>query len=233
MHTQLRRLARGYGTLRGGRWAARWHLVVLLLAVGLAFLSRAVRPLPGISWLAGHPLAAVGAGLGLLLLGWLLTRLAAHALRPRDHVLARQLDERYAWHDETQTAVGLEAGAGERPLAGLLIAQTHGRLRELSASDLTGEATPWRWPRRLLAFLFVFVLLAPGVDGLLGRLGAGHGGDGLLGTDGVLEPIGAPRPMRADFWLQTFVQNPLPVEPLASEPGVARDDAGTEGRPKK
>ena len=112
-------------------------------------------------------------------------------------------------------------------MAGLLIAQTQGRLRELSPTDLGSAAAAWPWPRRLLALLFVFVLLAPGVEGLLGRLGAGHRGDGLLGADGALEPIGKPQPMRADFWLQTFVQNPLPVEPLPPRP----EEGGEEKKP--
>ena len=71
--------------------------------------------------------------------------------------------------------------------------------------------------------------MAPGVDGLLGRLGAGHRGDGTLGTDGVLEPMGKPRPMRADFWLQTFVQNPLPVEPLPAEPAAGEFPPAASG----
>ena len=148
-------------------------------------------------------------------------------LRPRVQTLATQLDTRYGWHDETATALGLPAELPDASVSALLAAQTRGRLRELDASVLARRRSTWVWPRRLLAFLFAFVPLAPGVQGLLGERGSGHQGRGTLGADGAEDPVAVPRPMRADFWMQTFIENPLPVEALPPE-GDA-EEAGMSG----
>ena len=215
---ELGRLGRGYARRVGRAHAARWHILLLLLAVGAAFLSRVVLPLPGLARLPERPLLTVAIALGLYAIGWLLAFLWAHVIRPRQADLARQLDERYAWRDETTTALSLQPPEGEQPVPGLLVAQTEGRLRELRASALAPLRSTWVWPRRLLAFLFAFVLLAPGVEGFFGPRGAGTRGRDDLGTEGTSDTIAVPRPMRADFWLQSFIENPLPVEPLPPLP---------------
>ena len=218
---ELKRLARGIARRGGAARAARWHLVLLVAAVVAAFLSRAWRPLPGLARLEGAVLPVLLAALGLYALGTVLAFVWTRFLRPPERSLARALDERYAWHDETTTALALEPPAGETPLAGLLVAQTEGRLRELDARALASSGSLWVLPRRLLAFLFAFVLLAPGVEGLLGPHGAGTQGQDGLGQEGATDEVAVPRPMRADFWLQTFIENPLPVEPLPPEGGAA------------
>jgi len=228
---ELRRLARGYARRVGQARAARWHIVLLAAAVAAACLSRVFLPLPGLAQLPQRPWLTVGIALGLYAVGWLLAFLWTRVLRPGQVDLARQLDERYAWRDETTTALNLRPPEGEQPLPGLLVAQTQGRLRELKASALAPLRSNWVWPRRLLAFLFAFVLLAPGVEGFFGPRGAGTRGRDALGTQGAEDTVAVPRPMQADFWLQSFIENPLPVEALPPETEPA--DVSRGGLPGK
>jgi len=218
VHFELGRLARGLAGAVGGRRAARWHLALLVLAVLLGFVHRSIHALPLFDHLAGRWLPAFAAGAVLYGLGPVLRVLASVGARPSEDALARDLDDRFAWRDETQTAHGLADAAREEPLAGFLAAQTTGRLREIRPADLLRVRTPRRWPRRLLALLFVALLLLPGVGDWFGDVGAGTQGDGVVGSEGPDEPVGAPRPMRADFWLQVFAQQPMQVEALAPTP---------------
>jgi len=218
VRTELGRLARGLAGAVGGRRAARGHLLLLGAAVLLAFVHRSMHALPGFDHLAGHLLPALAAGAALYFARPLLRLMASVGARPREDALARDLDDRYAWHDETQTAHGLGGAELERPLGGFLAVQTAGRLHEVHAADLLHRAAPRRWPRRLLALLFVALLLLPGVGGWFGDVGAGALGDGVVGSEGPDEPVGAPRPMAADFWLQVFAQQPMHVEALAPTP---------------
>jgi hypothetical protein len=215
---ELRRLARGYARRVGHARAARAHIALLVAAVAAAFLSRVVLPLPGLSRLPEHPVLTLGVALGLYAVGWLLALLWTRVLRPAQVDLARQLDRRYAWRDETTTALSLQPPEADLAVPSLLVAQTEGRLRELKPSALAPLRSNWVLPRRLLACLFAFVLLAPGVEGFFGRGGAGTQGRDAFGTEGAEDTVAIPRPMRADFWLQSFIENPLPVEPLPPEP---------------
>jgi len=222
---ELRRLARGYARRVGRGRAARWHVALLVLAVAAAFVSRVILPLPGLAWLEGRIVPVVLSALALYGLGTLLALLMTRVLRPRVKVLARDLDERHGWRDETTTALSLPPEPRDASVSALLVAQTQGRLREIDASSLTKVRSTWVRPRRLLAVLFALVLLAPGVRGLFGEMGAGHEGKGTFGADGGADSVPVPRPMRADFWLQSFVENPLPVEPLAPDEAVPAKDA--------
>lgn len=210
---ELRRLARGFAEAAARPRAARVHLLVLAAAVLLAFTHRAILALPVLRSIGTRWYWVLLAAAALYALGPLLARLLARALRAEPADLARALDDRNGWKDETSTAVSLPHDAGARPMTALLLAQATGRLREVKPAAAT--AAPRRWMRLLLVAAFVFVLLAPGVDGLLGERGAGHGQeDGVIGTRDELAPVGPPTPMRADFWMQSFIESPLPVEPL-------------------
>jgi hypothetical protein len=214
VHAELKRLGRARARATGGRWAARAHLGLLLGALVLACVHRIVTPLPVLDWIDDRWPIALLAGVGLFAVGWALARVLGRWMRPRPLALAQHLDERYAWRDETTTAAGLDVRAAKQPVPALLVKQTAGRLRGVGNAAMGTATHPKRWPRVLLAFLFVFVLLAPGVQGLTGLVGAGPHVEPGEGREAALEPVGPPRPMRADFWLQGFVQNPLPVEPL-------------------
>lgn len=213
---QLGRLARGRARVVGGARAGRWHLLVLLAACALAFVHRSVAAVPGLdavrtSW----PLLLATAG-GLYVLGFLLRLVFTFGIRDSEQALARELDDRYGWHDETDTAATLPEGE-VGGLGGLVAAQAGGRLRELDARALARAGRPWGRLRLVLVLLFVAILILPGVGGVFGRTGAGtKGGDGL-GSAGLEEDFGEPGPMKADFWFQAFVENPIPVEPLPSE----------------
>lgn len=226
---ELRKLARGYARAVGGVRAARLHLLVLVAAILLAFAHRAVIALPLFDHLAGRWIPALIAGVALYFLGPLLRSGAALFARPREDLLARRLDDRHGWQDATETALTLAPAEIERPVSQLLLAQTEGRLREVDARRLAKAPRPRRWPRRILAFLFVAVLLLPGIDGLF-RGGGGGTTGGDLGSRGPEDAVGAPHAMKADFWLQTFVQNPLAVEPL---PGPDGEQAAKDAKQAK
>lgn len=223
---ELVRIGRGMARRGGQVRAARWHLLLLVVAVVAAFLSRAWRPLPGLEHIQGAVLPVLITAAALYAFGFVLAWIWTRFLRPSPRYLARSFDERYGWYDETTTALSLQSPEGDAPLAQLLVAQTEGRLKEIEPRGVAPTTSAWVLPRRLLAFLFAFLLLAPGVDGLLGELGAGTQGDDALGGEGAEEAFSAPRPMRADFWLQAFIENPLPVEPLPPEPAADGDQAG-------
>ena len=213
---ELRRLARGYARARGGLRAARWHLALLVAAIALALVDRAALALPLFDHLAGRWIPALIATVVLYNLGPLLRGAAAFFGRPHEDEFARSLDDRFAWRDATETALTLAPSELDRPVPAFLAAQTAGRLRDVRPQVFAQVKRPGRrrWRGRLLALLFLAMLLLPGVDGLLGRGGGGTTGDGVVGSRGPDDPVGAPRPMKADFWLQTFVQNPLKVEAL-------------------
>jgi hypothetical protein len=211
VRAELGSLERARAGARARTRAAPAHVVVLALAVALAFVHRALQPIPGFDALARAWPLAVLAGLALLFLAPLLVRALAWVGRPAPRRLARELDDRHHWQDETDTALDLPP-AGEATVAVLLRARTLSRLRDVRVSR--PGVLAWRWPRRLLAFLFVFVLLAPGVDGLLGERGAGRRGGGVVGSAGTDAPAPATGPGRADLWLRDFVETPVRVEPL-------------------
>lgn len=219
---ELRRLGRHVARDRGGRRAARVHLWVLGAAILLAFFSRAVRPLPLLGWLEEHWIWACVASVGLYLLARPLHLLFTRVIRPDLRELASELDDDHGWRDDTTTAVELpEAHSG---VSQVLVAQTTGRLRHL---DSDGVRTVGRFGRRLrmaLCLLFLFVLLGPGVDGLLGERGAGRGTDAGLGQSPEDAGGGPPPPLEADWFLATFVEDPIPAEALPPEPAPPADE---------
>lgn len=231
---QLGRLARGRARLLGGARAGRWHLVVLVAACLLAFVHRAIVPIPGFDAIRDSWPLLLGVAAGLFALGPILRMLFASSARLETSVLARELDDRFGWHDETDTAAALAPDAAAGGLGSLVTAQAGGRLRELDAASLARAGRPWGRVRLVLTLLFVALLILPGVGGLFGGSGAGtQGGDGI-GTAGADEDFGAPGPMKADFWFQAFVENPIPVEPLPprepKESGDAEAKAGEDAK---
>jgi hypothetical protein len=219
---ELGRLARGEAHARAGGRAARVHLLLLVGAVLLAFVHRAVLPLPALRFLDGSWLRVAVAAAVLYLLGPLLARGLARALRPSLRETARRVDDAQHWRDETTTALDVEAASGDGAVAALLVAQSTGRVRDLASPEPAAAKPGRRWPRLLLAALFAFLLLAPGVDGLFGDRGAGRGGGAGLGQRDALEPVGPPAPMSAQLWLRDFLEYPPRVEPLpeaAAAPG--------------
>nr|MDJ0523573.1 hypothetical protein [Planctomycetota bacterium] len=111
---ELRKLARGYARAVGGARAARWHLVLLIAAIVLAFVHRAVVALPGLDLLAGRWLPALAAGVALYFLGPVLRAASGLFVTPREDALARRLDDRFGWHDDTETALTLAPEEEER-----------------------------------------------------------------------------------------------------------------------
>ncbi len=220
---ELRRLLRGYARAVGGARAARWHVGILVAAIVLAFVHRAIRAVPFFEHLAGRWIPALLAAVVLYFLGYLLRPLAGLLVRPPEDAFARHLDDRFAWHDSTETALTLTDFETQRPVPAFLAAQATGRLRGVEPRQLARSKRPGRWLRRVLAFLFAAVLLLPGVSGLWGDTG------GTVRN----RPGGGPRPMKADFWLQTFVENPLGVEPLGVEPQEGLDQDAKQGKDAK
>lgn len=207
----------------GGARAGRWHLVLLLGACALAFLHRTVRSLPWLDAVQDSWPLLLGIAAGLYAVGPLLRFGFALAARPGVTRLARDLDDRYGWHDQTDTA--LHAAADPGGLGALLAVQAGGRLREIDARALARAGRPLGRIRLILALLFVALLVLPGVGGIFGGEGAGtRGGDGF-GSAGLEDDFGAPGPMPADFWFQAFVENPIPVEPLPDAGDDAAPDA--------
>ena len=219
--SELHRLDRAQGALRAGHSARRLHLLVLAAAVLLAFVSRAIHALPGLAWLEGRLVPAIAAGLLLIALGYALPRLVRLLWRLRAGPglarIAESLDDRHGWRDETSTAAGLPDAQANATVPQVLVAQAAGRLRTLDV-EAPSRWSPLGWPRVLLALLFVFVLIAPGVNGLLGLRGAGSGEGNGLGQSKKPAPLGEQAPIAADLFLTVFARDPLPVEPLAAEP---------------
>ncbi len=219
--SELRRLDRSQGALRAQGRARRAHLLLLGGAVLLAFLSRAVHALPGLARLEGQLILSILTGLGLLGVGYLLPRLLRWMSRWGSGTawagFAEQLDDAHGWRDETSTAAGLPEADTGNAVPQVLVAQAAGRLRTLEI-DAPRAWSPLAWPRLLLACLFVFLLIAPGVNGLLGLRGAGQGDDGGLGQSRKGALVGEQAPIAADLFLTLFARDPLPVEPLEAEP---------------
>ncbi len=217
VHKELGRLGRAYATSVGARRAARLHIALLAVAALAAFVSRAVVPLPGVRALEHDWIRAPLVGIALLLFGWVLRTLMTQTVRPRPRTTARRLDDANAWRDDTNTAAGLSDDAATATVPALLVAQTLGRLRELNAESLWPKHLPRKFVRYVLVFLFVFCLLAPGVDGLLGERGAGTGTTAGLGQTPD-RAFGAADPFAADRFLMIFAEDPLAATPLPPEP---------------
>jgi len=210
---ELDRLRRGWGTARARTVAGRVHLVVLGAALVAAFGSRVLGPWPGVGALEGRWVATAIVIGALALLGPVLALLLARLLHPPRVAFARQLDDRMAWHDAADTALGLSAERSRR-LDTFLTTQTTGRLRGLDVDRLWPKRLSGRWPRRILLFLFAFVLLAPGVTGLFDERGAGRGERAGLGArpeeQEPDEPVGADRWQRDHMRL--FLRAEAPKE---------------------
>jgi len=215
---ELDRLRRGWGGTRARDLAGRVHLVVLGAAFVAAFASRVLGPWPVIGALEGRWIATLLAVAGLWAVGPLLALLLPRLVRIPRLELARRLDDTLAWRDAADTSLGL-AGGGTTSVESFLAVQTAGRLRDLDARRLWPRSVSGRWPRRILLFLFAFVLLAPGVLGLFDEAGAGRGERAGLGTS----PEERPRePEDADVWqrahMRLFLSADAPREkPLALE----------------
>ncbi|MDA1194914.1 MAG: hypothetical protein O2894_06985 [Planctomycetota bacterium] len=212
---ELERLAADRARGAGGARASRLHFALLVGACLLAFAHRTLLRVPGFDGLQASWPLLLGVAAGIWLFGPALRLALARLLRPSPRRIARDLDDRHGWRDETETATGLVAREPRGALDALLLAQAGGRLRELPTTPHAG----WRWRRvRLaLALLFVALLMLPGVDGLLGGRGAGARGGEDLGSSGAQGGFGAPAPMAADLWMQGFVENPIAVEPLPAD----------------
>lgn len=219
----LRRLGRARRTRRRYRRARRAHWILLALLVVLAFLWRAGLPLPGFGWLAAHPWLAAGAALLLYLLGPLIAWAALRLMSIDAEVMAREVDDRHGFRDETSTALDLEDGAPG--LGTLLVAQAQGRVRDLAAKAQGRRGRVSSWPARILAFLFLFVLLAPGVRGTWFGDAAGRGDEGLVGIRDIETAGSGLDAFSDDQWLSVFVEDPAEVEML---PPDAADDDGPD-----
>lgn len=210
--SQLRRLGRGMALRRGSRRQRAVHLGVLVIACALAFTSRALRPLPILSALEGQLVPTLGVAVGLLLLAWPLRLLGWGSGRRDLADLARRLDDRLELKDQASTA--LDVDPPRTALDHALARHAAGLLAHAAPPGAVGRGPDrLRWPRRLLAFLFAFLLLAPGVDGLFGERGIGRGE-----TTGLAAPDGEPTTGRGRIdtrvWLGWFAVDPLPVEAL-------------------
>ncbi|MCB9830192.1 MAG: hypothetical protein H6806_10580 [Planctomycetes bacterium] len=221
--SQLRRLGRGMALRRGSRRQRVVHLVVLVVACVLAFTSRALRPLPILSQLEGRLLPTLAVAAGLLLLAWPLRLLGWGSGRRDLTDLARRLDDRLELKDQASTA--LEVDPPRTGLDRTLATQAAGLLAHAVPPGAVGRGPDrLRWPRRLLAFLFAFLLLAPGVDGLFGERGIGRGDvTGLAAPDG--DPTTGRGRIDTRVWLSWFAVDPLPVEALPP-------DADADGVPR-
>jgi hypothetical protein len=215
VRSQLDRMRRGWSRTRGRDLAGRAHLWLLLLALAGAIGSRTLGPWPGYASLEREILPSLAVAAFLLLLAPLLARLVAPWFRPSRARLARRLDDAQGWRDATDTALALGVEAAEAPLGSFLSQQTSGRLRELDERRLWPARQGSVWIRRLLVLAFLFVLLAPGVDGLLGIRGPGRGDEAALGNRPETEGRERARPLEADEWLLYFVEEPMRVEALA------------------
>lgn len=215
--TEMTRLVREQGRVRGERVLGPLWRLVLWLALGAALYSRLGPGLPGLRALHGDVwLVAILVGL-LLLLPRLLRPLVGLVVRPAPARLARALDDARGWRDDTSTAWSLRGAASSptaepAPLLEFLHVQAAGRLREVA------EARPAPTRRRLwdtLAIaLIALVLLLPGVGGWLPGHGAGGGAQPVAAGELPYSGVGTPAPMPADLWLGLFVEDPPEVRPL-------------------
>ncbi|MDJ0975928.1 MAG: hypothetical protein QNJ98_15830 [Planctomycetota bacterium] len=217
LREELRRLGRHVAADQGGVRAARTHLALLIVAVVLAFVSRAVLPLPGLAALEGAWIPTLITAAVLYLLGSVLHLVHTRFIRPDLRGLALRLDDDHHWRDDTSTAMDLPDAAAADRVPRVLLAQTKGRLRLLDREAVRGVSTWGRRVRIACVLLFVCVLLLPGVDGLFDARGAGVGADPGLGRSPDAAAFGPPPPLDADWFLATFVEDPLPVEPLPED----------------
>ena len=189
LRRELDRLRRAWAAARARAVLGRIYLAGLAGLALLALASRLLGPWPPFAALEGRVLLVLGSAAALWLLLPLLDRLAPFLGRPAPEAFARRLDDQHAWSDAADAALGLAPSpAGLRPVEAFLTAQTTGRLRELDERAFVPPRRLREKHRRLgrgvLLFLFVFALLAPGVDGWLGRGGAGRGDTrALAGAD--------------------------------------------------
>ena len=188
-------------------------LLLATLAV-LAFVSRAIQPLPGLSWLHGEWGYALAAGALLLALGPALSFLMGSVLRPPHQRMAYDLDDRLDLKDQAGTAAETLSAAEASPLAEALREHAAARLRRADEDRLWKGAKKVPYVRAFLVLLFVFFLVGPGVDGLLGNRGVGRGDDMGLGPRDTGTAPGQPKPMQAGLWMAWFAQDPLHVESL-------------------
>lgn len=200
---------------RGSRRHRVVHLLVLVAACVLAFTSRALRPLPLLSSLEGHVVPTLAVAAGLLLLAWPLRLLALGAGRRDLAALARRLDDQLDLKDQASTALDVDPPRTRVDRA--LGSQAASLLAAAAPPGANGRGPDrMRWPRRLLALLFAFLLLAPGVDGLFGERGIGHGDEtGLAAPDG--DPTTGRGRFDTELWLRWFAVDPLPVEALPAD----------------
>ena len=222
---ELRRLGRGYARCEGARRASRWHLVLLVAACVLAFVSRALFPLPVLAWMEGRWLPTLFVALGLVLLGIPLVLLASRLARPNGRRLADELDDRFDLQDQASTAAEVERDAAQAPVVGALLSQAGRALARISPERLWRKRRRVPFVRGLLGIVFAFLLLAPGVDGLGKAFGLGREGTGGLGATAGDPVDGTRRALAMDEWLAWFVTDPLPVEPLPDAPSPDVGDA--------
>ncbi|MHC5012774.1 MAG: hypothetical protein ACYTG6_17820, partial [Planctomycetota bacterium] len=195
---ELDRLGGAWARTRGRDVVAKAHITLIGLAVLAALGHRVLGPWPILSALDGHWLLAPAAALLLLFLGPLMARLLPTLFRPGPRQLARRLDDALDWHDAADTALDLSAEETAPPVEAFHATQTHARLGELDPLRLWPARREGVWPVRILAAVFLLLLLLPGVLGLAGERGAGHGTSAGLGTSPEEEPL---EPVDADQWL--------------------------------
>ncbi len=183
------------------------------MACALAFASRAIVRLPGLAHLEGRIVPTTLAAIGLFFLRHPLAVLLRAGSRRDLHGVAASLDDRLDLKDQVATAVEIEPPRA--PLDHALHRAATTALARYEPLLPSRRGFGGRWLPRLLAFLFAFLLLAPGVSGLLGVRGVGRGDAvGLGATDGP--PTTGPGRLPADRWLRWCAQDPLPVEALPS-----------------
>jgi hypothetical protein len=199
VRAELQRLAKGLGEARATLVARRIQVALLLGAIVLAFASRAVVPIPPFRALGDDLLLALGAAAVLYSVGTALRWGLRLSGGPAPEPMARRLEDRLGAREDFSTALTVSGGAG--PVGAFLAAQAAGTLRAVEPASLWPVRRYGRRLPLLLAFLFLFVLLAPGVSGLLGTRGAGRGAEADLGVS----PEGGDRgeePTDADAWMR-------------------------------
>lgn len=230
LRAQLRRLRLGHALRVGSRRAHRVHLLVLLAACVLAFTSRALAPLPVLAVLEGRLVPTLLVALGLGLLGGPLRLLALLGRHGDPRRMAAGLDDRLGLKDEASTAFDVDPAPAARPLEAEVVRRATRALAGVEPDRLWKGARPLPWLRAMLALVFAFLLLAPGVDGLWNERGVGRGAPpGLGAREG--EPVTGRRDVLApQAWLGWFVRDPLPVEALPVE--AVPDDPRAGGAPR-
>lgn len=219
---ELDRLRRAWAAAWGRALLGRLYLGALGVLALLALASRLLGPWPPFAALEGRVVLVLAVAAGLWFVWPLLRRLAPYVGRPAPEVLARRLDDRHDWSDAADAALGLAGRERDLwPVEAFLAAQTTGRLRQLDERALGPRRVMRERSRRLgralLLAVFVFALLAPGVDGWLGRGGAGRGdSDALAGADADEGALDANR------WLEEHARLYLAVPDPAEAPLVMR-----------